>query len=46
MTPRQKAKRQEAERILRALENQEKNTLEKIKKNQDQNGGSPVEKDW
>ncbi len=46
MSPQQKAKRQEAERILRALENQEKNTLEKIKKNQDQNGGSPVEKDW
>ncbi len=46
MNPQQKAKQQEAERILRALENQEKNTLEKIKKNQDQNGGSPVEKDW
>lgn len=46
MTPQQKAKQQEAERMLRALENQEKNTLEKIKKSKDQGKSSPVEKDW
>ncbi|MDE5574194.1 MAG: VWA domain-containing protein [Bacteroidales bacterium] len=46
MSPKQKAKQQEAERMLRALENQEKNTLEKIKKSKDQGKGSPVEKDW
>ncbi len=40
------AEKQEAERILRALENQEKNTLDKLKKNKDQGVGSPVEKDW
>lgn len=44
--PLEKAKKQEAERILRALENQEKNTLDKIKKKQNQDTGSPVEKDW
>lgn len=43
---RQKQKEQEAERILRALENQEKNTLEKIKKEEHRGKGSPVEKDW
>lgn len=42
----QKAKKQEAERILKALENQEKNTLDKIKKNQNKDTGSPIEKDW
>lgn len=46
MSPQQKARHQEAERMLRALENQEKNTLEKIKKSKDQGKGSPVEKDW
>lgn len=46
LSPKQKAKQQEAERMLRALENQEKNTLEKIKKSKDQGKGSPVEKDW
>lgn len=46
MTPQQKARQQEAERMLRALENQEKNTLEKIKKSKDQGKSSPVEKDW
>lgn len=46
MSPQQKARQQEAERMLRALENQEKNTLEKIKKSKDQGKGSPVEKDW
>lgn len=43
---RQKQKEQDAERILRALENQEKNTLEKIKKEENRGKGSPVEKDW
>lgn len=43
---RQKQKEQEAERILRALENQEKNTLEKIKKEEQRGRGVPVEKDW
>ena len=43
---RQKQKEQDAERILRALENQEKNTLEKIKKEENRGKGVPVEKDW
>lgn len=43
---RQKQKEQDAERILRALENQEKNTLEKIKKEENRGRGVPVEKDW
>lgn len=46
LTPQQKAKQQDAERMLRALENQEKNTLEKIKKSKDKGKGVPVEKDW
>ena len=39
-------KKQEAERILRALENQEKNTLDKLKKEREQGGGGSPEKDW
>ena len=41
-----KKKQQEAERILRAMENQEKNTLDKLKKEREQGGGGSPEKDW
>ena len=41
-----KKKQQEAERILRAMENQEKNTLDKLKKERDQGGVGSPEKDW
>ncbi|MEG1718165.1 MAG: VWA domain-containing protein [Bacteroidales bacterium] len=42
----QKIKQKEAERMLQALENQEKNTLDKVKKNKTKVNAVQIEKDW